>query len=465
MDSVTAVMSSQILFGLNFHEPEVNTRLFAPYGDQGASMFLMLKMLGAGRPVAQESYSFFEKGRIHETFIVRANVADPGAGNDILISLAALSVDASNRFYPQLGDDILFANEVVGRVELVNIANPAIPVLTVSPKEVTDNIGALTAGDEVVIYSNSFGEGSAMPGGRVTKPTEYSNNLKIIKSVFAGTGTEMTNKAWAKIYDETGKTFLGWYNHQLDVDLSYRHNLAISSALLVDKIVTNTAKVIDALSQAGSNVAQGTDGLITLVKQRGIPVPVASGAFTLASLYSLSLELDKQFAGDDYMLLSGNKRAQNIEQALKTVLNDTGVDYSKNVAVKELLAGQSNAEAKSVSLAFSDLFASNRWWHLKTMPEFKNPAVLGADGFPYADMTIGVPMGKTKDAKTGELSSYCGYRYKELGGNNRFMQTWTDGAGGPTAKVGPVDIKYDYVMSHLGFEGACMNKFFRIYAP
>lgn len=465
MDAVSSILTSQILSNLNFNKPENNAVLFRPYGDQGASWLITQQLLGAETPVAQEEYYAWEEGRIHESFLVRANVAAPGAGNDIVVVVSATSMDASNRFYVQVGDDVKFANQVSGYVRSIDKTTvPADPAITIAPHNVASDIGALTAGDEVIIYSNSWGEGSAQPESRVTKPTRRTGHLKIIKTTLSATGTEMTNDVWTKVIDGGGN-FLGWYNKTRQVDLDFRHNLAISHALLVDELVDNTTRVVDASSTAGNAVAYGTEGLITAMAARAIQSSKASGAVVLDDFYTWNLALTKQHNTSDVLALCGNKRMQNVIKILFAANYHTGVDWTEKTVASGIVGDDSSARARAMAIDVRTLDIDGRRWHFKNMNEFNNPETLGAENMPYRDMMAVVPIGNTIDAKSRSIIPYSGIRYKKLGSYNRRMEIWTYGAAGEGPKVGSLDVHHDYMRSHMGAEHVCVNKYLLVQAP
>lgn len=458
MDAFGSILSSSVLTGLDLFKPEHNARLFRPYGDQGASWFITLQILGSETPVASEDYHSWEEGRIHESFKIRANVADPGAGNDLVIVVAVANVTADNKFYPQVGDDIKLANQVSGYIRSIDVSTPANPTLTIAVKSATETFGAVTAGDDVVIYSNSWGEAGDQPVSRVSKPTKRTGHLTLIKTRLSASGSEMANDVWVNVVDNKG--FQGWYNKTRDIDLSFRHNLAISHKLLVDELVTNTTKVVDASSTAGSAVAYGTEGLITAMDARAIPYVKASGALVMDDFYAMNLALTKQHNGSDVIGLCGNKRMQNVIKILFAANYNTGVDWTKATMDSGIVGDEGDARARAMAIDVKTLDIDGRRWHFKNMNEFNNPETLGIDSFPYRDMMAVVPTGKVPDAKSRSLIPYSGVRYKALGNYNRRLQIWTGGASGKDGVfVGSLDVRHDDMRSHLGTEHVCLNKY------
>ena len=458
MDATTQVLASTVLSGLDLWEPEHNATLFRPYGDQGASWFITQQLLGNETPVSQEEYYAWEEGRIHESFKVRTGIGAPGAGNDAVFVVAVANVDASNKFYPQVGDDVKFANRVSGYIRSISVSSPSAPELTVAPHNIATDIGALQTNDDVIIYSNSWGEGSVQPQSRISKPTKRTGHLKIIKTTLSATGTEMTNSIRVKVMDGGGN-FLGWYDKTRQIDLDFRHNLAISHALLVDELVTNTSKVVDAQSTAGNAVAYGTEGLLTAMAARGLTDTVATATLALTDFYDYNLLLTKQHNSSNVIALCGNKIMQQINKVLFAANANSNASWLQDTIDSGIVGDEGDVRAKAMAINVKSLMLDdNRMWHFKNMNEFNNPETLGLDTFTYRDTMAVIPTGMTPDAKSRKLIPYSGIRYKKLGSYNRRMEIWSYGAAGEGPKVGPIDVKHDYMRTHIGAEHVCVNK-------
>lgn len=468
VDTVVDVLASDVLSGLDIYEPEHNAKLRRAHFNQGADWFLVQQMIGNEEPVAQEVYYDWEEGYIWDTFKVRANVAAPGAGNQIVIVVAAASMNADNTFFPQANDTVLFKNQVTGFIVSVDkTTDPTAPALTIVPNVAASDIGAVAAGDEVVIYGNAWGEGAGQPAGRVTKPTMRTGHLTSVRTSLDATGTEMTNATRVKMLDETGTTFLGWYDLEKQEYLDLRHSGQISNKLLVDELVTNTTKVLDATSTAGSAIAYGTEGLITAMNARAIPYPKASGALTIDDFYAMDLALTKEYNNGDVIALCGNKRMNNIVKILLAANYNTGIDLTVNSGVVgDYTSPYTTPRGRAMAIGFQSFDTGARNWHFKNMMEFNDPKRLGATGFPYQDMMAVFPSGKTMDAKDrGKLIPYSSVVYKKLGAYSRRMEIWQDGAAGPGPKSGSLDVKHDYMRSSIGARHVCVNKYLLVQAP
>jgi hypothetical protein len=415
-------------------------------------------MLGWERAVAQDTYSHNQEGWIHGTFHARAGVADPGAGNQILITLDEDDLDDDSNFYPQAHDIVLFKNGVTGFVYSVDITTPAAPVLTIMPNQATDNIGAVTGGDEIVVATNAWGEATNQPNGRVSPTFEYENDCQIIKAKVGASGSELTRQIWQTVLSPDGTKIIGIFNKAFQIDLDYRMNLNISNALLVGRRTTNT-NVVDPYN--GQPILT-TEGLIPYIFRVGNPFPIAAGAMDIDDVYTIVRTLAKTYSSNNVMLGAGIQRYQEIEKLIFATIKDTNATFVQKAFNDQLFKGN---ESLGVSINFKYAQIGNYNFGLKQLNDLHNPKTLGAANFPYENYALIVPLGTMKDPKTGEKVSTIGCRYREMGGYNRRLEFWNDGAAGNQLKIGEIDQKVTNARAHVGAHNACGEQMGIIYAP
>jgi len=438
-ESISSILASDVVSGFDVHKPERMNELFRKYGDQGASMFLLLRSLGFEKSVAQTEYSHNEENRIHETFKVRANVSDPTAGVAAAITLHTDSLDANNRFYPRLWDQVIFPNEVVGIITDIDVSTPADPVVTVTPNDSTDNIGALTAGDELVIFSAAFSEGSGQPEGAAKGTELYTNNTQIIKETIGMTGTEMTNQSWLRLKNMEGAPW--YYENQSDVD--YRMALKIDGALLFNKKTTNS--ITDA---ATGNPIRTTEGLVPYMRRKAQQLTVASGSATIANFDTIDKLMDKEGAGKYTLSMLGIDRHQEFENLLKDYFDNTNISYAKQAMNKDLFKGD---ESLAASVNFTTLLKSERVYAFKRMEVFNNPKLYGATGYNMSTYGMFVPLNTKPDAKDrNKKVESIGCRYKGLGQYDRRMEVWQVGGAGAGLKVTEFDKRETFMRADVG---------------
>lgn len=441
-DVVTQQHSDAHISIFDIHKPEKLNILFRKYGDQGLGFFNVIDTLGYKKPVKQTAFSHFEEDFIHENVEVRTDVADPTVGLPLLFTLATTDLDASNNFYIALGDDVMLANQVTGTVTVVDISTPTAPVITVEPHDSTDNLGAVTAGDKVVIYSNNFAEGTTQPAGKVANTTEFSFSVKIIKVTNTMTGSEMTNQTWFSTMSD-GKKIPAYYMKG-QFDSEYEMMLRISNAMLFDRATTNTV-----LTTTNNRTMTG---LVPWLRTNGNTSTYNLGFFAFNDFDSSNNTLDQNFAPAELLSLLG--------LGLMTEWENLFVDTFDQGA---LVYGEFKGGArKSVDLniGFKSLTKTERTWHLHNMKVFNHPKLFGSAGFDIANMGVITPMDKKKEATTKNRIPSIGLRYKQLGDYSRKMNVWTTGGAGQGQKTSQTDDRQVNILSECGSQYIAANRFF-----
>jgi len=445
--AIQGIYQYQVTSAFDAFKPEHLNKLFSRYGDQGMDEFRFLKTMGWEKEVSNHEYGHWEEGRIIENFQVRSNVSDPGAGNSADITLALADLDDNNKYYPRLNDEVLFANDVVGLITAIDVGTPAAPVVTVAPVDSSENIGALTASDYVVIFSNAFADGTDQPAGRVKKYHRYTNNLQIIKETVGAHGTDLIRQKWFDVTSE-GQSIPTYYSEGL-LDVDYRMSAHCSHVLLVGKKTTNSS-LVDATT---GEPVRTTEGLIPYVKAEGLTHP--TNTFGMGDFDTIDRYLEQQHVGTNVLVNLGINRYQQVEDAIKEYLDTNGTDYTQKVLNDQF--GLSQASAATVN--FKSFSKSGRNYMLRKMSSFSNPKLLGSSGFDYVNKAVFIPMNKQKDAKTGAWSSSMGYRYGSFNGYNRRMEMWSVAGAGNELKVSSIDRKDTYMRAHIGAHFMGGNRF------
>lgn len=440
-DTIAGQHGYTIISGFDIYSPEKMAKLFARYGDQGETLLMMYKALGWEEPVAQDEYSSYEENWRHESVTVRSNVSDPGAGNTADVTLATTDLGDNNEFYVKQWDNLTLPNEVVVVVTDVDITTPADPVITIKPVVSTDNIGALSAGTELAITSNSHSEGSGQPDGDVTGVYENENQTQIIKTSIGVTGSELTRQQYVNIYD--GKRYLGLYFINKQIGIDFRHNLKMSGALLTGK--KNTATIAD--STSGYNVKL-TEGLIPYIRRVGNEYPKTVGNFAISDFDAIDKILCKNYAAQSVLFGMGINRHQEVENKLKDYFDNTNITYAIESQTERLFG---NNPALAASVNFTSFLKSGRLYNFKRLGELHNPKTYGIDGYGYEDMAIVIPLATVPDPKNeGKKVSTVGFRYKKLGSYSRRLEVWSNGTAGNQIRIGDIDANNTYMRSEIG---------------
>lgn len=439
--AVASILTSQLVSGFDVHKPERLAKLFKRFGDQGLTWFTVLDSMGFRLPVANDEYSHNEEDRYHDVLTVDANVGAPGAGNDISFTLSAASLDANNNFYVRLWDTLMFPNEVTGQVVAINTAVPAAPVITVRPNLLTDAIPALTAGDEIIITSNAFSEGSANPIGAISGTTKFTNYAQIIKETFSVTGSEMTNQTWLQLKEMADAPY--YFEGQTQAD--YRYALKMDGALLFGKPTTNTA-MVDPVTGA-SLVGKTTEGLIPAIRRRGNTIVSAPGTWGIPDFDNMTRIFDREGQGRNILSMLGLNKSQENSNMMKSYFNNTNIEMAVKTIRSEVFGG---SESMQATLDFKYLIKEDYNFMFSKLGQFTNPKLYGATGYDMKNYGVFLPVAKLKDPKSGKLMDNIGVRYKKLAGTNRMLEVWNGDSGAGPIKVTSVDKMNTYWRGHVG---------------
>lgn len=465
-EAVSQIYASEIVSGFDIHKPEKLNDLFMRYDDQGLSYFQLLRSMGFEKQVALDTYSHFEENRTHDRAKVRAGVAAPAQGADIVFILDTDAMDSNNNFYPRLYDTMLFSNGVTGYVQDIDVTTPADPTLTIRINDETDTFPALSIGDFLPIISNAFAEGSGQPDGAIRGVWEYDNDAQIIKETIGATGTEMVNQSWFKVTSD-GKSIPAYY-YLGQVDLDYRTALRVDGALLFQKRTTNVSRSgtepTDPL--ADSRVIKTTEGLFPYIARTGNIQPYTIGTFDVQDFDDANLILDREFAGNHILFLLGIQLQAEVEDVLKLYFADSNITYARQAANTAIF---NKNESLAASVNFKYLTKNERTYMFKRFANLSNSNTVGgwADvagefvGYSQTWPSVGVmlPLNRKKDPKSKNLVESIGTRYRALGRYSRRMEVWSVGGAGEGLKVTEFDKRETYMRCHLGAHFRGGNQF------
>jgi len=363
--------------------------------------------------------------------------------------LDAVDYDANGNYYVRLWDIIMFPNEVVGSVVDIDATDPAAVEVTVEPSDNGDQFPALTAGEELIIISSAFSEGSGQPEGAVSGTWEYCNTAQIIKETIGYTGTEMVNQLWFNVTSKGQSIPAYYFKGQIDID--YRMALKIDGALLWGKETTNVITDPDT-----GRPIKTTEGAIPYTRRVGNEQACTAGAFDVEEFDEMSNTLDREFAGSYILGLLGISLHQDIENALVEYFQNTNIQFAKQATNSVLF---NSNEALSASVNFTYLTKSERTFLLKRMGVFNNRKLYGADGYSAPYMGLFFPINKRKDPVSGNMVDSIGTRYRGLGKYSRRMEVWQVGGAGEGLKVTEFDTRNTYQRCHIGAHFRGGNQF------
>lgn len=465
--SASGITTSNIISTFDILKPEVRNRLFRSRGDQGMGAFRILESLGYMRAIAQDSAISYEENWIHPTFHSAGVVSAvaPGAQTALVtqnILLGSVSPNddflgfptpgsTQNPYYycpVKLFDIIMYPNNTTAQVTAISGLGTNAVTITVTAQDGTTGLPALTAGEELIIYSNAFPEGSDQPEGMINKPLKSTSYVQIIKAGFKWTGTQATDQTWFDTYKSSGDIPAYFLKGQMDTD--YELTLLIDGALLFGNITyPNIVVPNNDFSSSAYEPVKTTEGMVPYMRANGNVKQYTPGTFTVQTFNDIVKILDKQFAPNYIGGFLGINLDVEIEDTLKQYFQNTNISYLTDNMVADLFNGD---KALAMSVGFNVLGKADRTFCFNRMQVFNHPRLYGANGYNTPSLGMFIPLAKKRDLKSDYDVPYFGVIYKELGNYSRKAEVWTLQGAAPGMKVLSKDINQLCMRSHIGAE-------------
>lgn len=456
--TVTGIYASNIISIFDIDKPERMNTLFRKRGDQGLGYMLLLRSLGFMEPTAQTTFTHTEDDWIHQTFHSLNNdngygpgVA-PGVGNDSFITLDPVDLSTNpqnlNAYYPRLWDTVMFPNEDTGQIIAIG-GVPTAPILQIRPNKITASFPLMSAGDELIIISGAFSEGSGQPDSSITQVYNYEGYTQIIKETLGATGTEMTNQKWFDVYED-GKGAKYFYLIGQE-NAEYKLMLKQDGALLFQQ-PTDNPNMTDTVTNRN---VQTTEGMFPYLRRLGNIQAYVPGALAVTDFDTMSRTFDREFASRFIGSLDGLGLEQEIENVLVNYLQNTNVKFAVKETTENMFGGD---ESLYLSVAFNTIEKGGYIFNFRKMGIFTHAKLYGATGYNGPQYGVFLPMDKKKDRKTGKDVPSFGLRYKAFGDYNRMYEVWNQNGAGNGQKVIPQDLYNYFLRSDIGAQHIAGNR-------
>jgi len=436
--------------------------IFRKFGTQGIA-YLMVRSLGFERPVAADEYGHFEKEPSYENIKVAADVAASAANavQSIVLHADSLSDASPYNFFPRVRDLVMYPDETAGIITAISGAGTTTVTLSIYPIELGANLPAVSASDELVIYSSVASEGSGFPDPVSTITSKYTNYAQIIKDKVAATGTALTTASYIEAYNKAGQ-FQGYYSEAIK-DLDYRMLTKIDGMFWWGKLFTNTTGSIN-IDSGTSRAYKTSKGLIPSVRDEGQVDAYTPGQFDVEKFDTYDRLLVKQFVDSSVPMwnVCGLELYQEIENTLKEYFADTNISFVRQVVNSALFKGD---ESLGASINFKYLQKSGRVHMFYKNDGWSNPRTYGSLNFETPKMALMIPLDKQKDPVTKEDIPSIGTRYRQMGAYNRRMIVSTlagIGASYDGKPIDEIDSQRHYQFAHMGNEFFGLNRFILI---
>lgn len=440
--AVTGDYYNNYITTLDLQMRKVDPALFRRYGDQGKDFIDMIHRLGFVETSDINVNEHYEEEWIWNSFKVLTQTAvgggayTPAAGTSVLITLDPASVDANNKYFPQITDQVLFTSDVIAVITAINVTTPAAPVLTVVPIDTSDTIPTVAAGTDLAIVTNIASEGSGQPASRISGIIKWFNNYQTIKSLRKASGTELAVTSWIQSVDQNKVGT--WFNKGL-LDLEYEQMTKLQGLFLQGKQVNNP-NAVDGNNSNASLVGVGARGLFPEMNTYAEGYNYTPGTWEMQDYYNCSKLLKKKYADRFVAVFSGINFGQEQDQMLFELNKDTGVIWAQE-AEAALFGGGEDGRTQTMAIGFKYVKIDGIVYCIKDVDAFYNPKTYGISTYNYQQRAFMIPLAQRKDPKTSNSIPTIGLKYRGLGDFSRRMKVWETGANARPMPTDKNDIR------------------------
>lgn len=401
-----------------------------------------------------------------------------GAGGDMVVALSAASMYntavtqsgvARKASYPQENQRIQLPDGTMAFVKSKNVTTDP-HRLTLSPINAAENLNnSVTAGEKYFSPDNAWGEGTALPKGKLNRIYKYSNTFQIVKQAFGATGSAITTEFYPR-WKETDSNIIMILEAQTIRD----YERDISGALLFGQQMDNITAT-DSKTDYDVPV-YGTEGLIKFALTNGHQLTYTPGSFSLQDIAAVAKIYEQERIGGARTIVTfdGFDLYAEREDALAS-------QYQYTLAPKMMASWISDSDFPAPSdgwqpttdedfvawLGFKGIHTKGYNFMFRMLHEFNEAIGAGSSDYDYSKWCIYMPLGNTVDQKTRQPRANFGYEWRQQGRYSReHVVATVSGVG--VAGIGGYDAidfagsEYDFrktgMVSEIAFHAACGNR-------
>ena len=431
----------------NTNLPKIYEREVTIFGNRTLTGFL--RMIGAEMPTDSREIRWAEQDRLH---IAYGDVRRTTATSDVFViykdgtqtdgSATANGTDNVNKIGSdnhavRVGDKVILSSATVQYVAYVSAvsasttlsdaANSSITLKSYHTANSDAGFASLPATDniKVLVVGSEFGKGTD-GFSKAIQPAykSYINNTTIIKDTYSVNGSDANQIGWVEIADENGIQGKYWYIKGKSESMT-RFEDYLETTLLESEKATGTPA-------AGITGIQGTEGLFSAIKSRGLTV--AGGIATtntgfLTDIDNFVKAWDKEGNIEENVWYFNRTQSLNFDNGMAAQNNGTS-------ATSTSWGLFNNSREMGLDLGFQgvrrgsyDIYKKD-WKYLNQVDGRANMA--GAQG-------VSIPMGSKSvyDQYGANLQRpYASIHYLAGPQANRKMKTWVHGGASPAATDG-----------------------------
>lgn len=395
------------------------------------------------RTAKRHEYYYHEEGQWFSTVCTIAAASDQTTFVRITIS-AADHDNAGLDSYPVLNSTVVFDNEVVGFVRALSRTNASAHTFDVYPADTTNvNVtAAAVVGSKISFFSNAQKEKSTGTETRTPKTTKVTNYIQTFREGFEVTDHAIQNHTEFE-YDGSTQLHVKGIDEMMD-----RFAMAEELGLLINPASSG-------LTDASSNAIRLAKGFVPQVTDNGNTLEYF-GTPDMTTVDDSILILNNAYGEHEYIIGQGI----NINLGWKNWLIDFASGGDNGIAFGAM------SKEQSLNLNFKSINFEPYSFYMNTWDVLSHPDSLGAAGFPYRDMAMFIPMGKTKNVEPEGGNGYEPYIqlvYSDPGGaahqNKGDHAVWSTGSLAPGGATDDGAYWKIHAISYKSLELRCRNKF------
>ncbi len=453
--------------------------LFARHDQRPTAIFrFMLEALGMSRGVGAPTTGHYEEDRLVSTVGFGSIVtASTGPGTNVVLALAASSMytyspaltsngTAAQASPVRVGDVIEFDS---GKQAIVTVKNTSVNPhrITVRPlKAAVDLAGSISisAGVTYSVFTNLSAEATGLPDGMLPRIFLYTNTFAIVKEGYGVSGTALTDT----LFVQRAGAENGTIEAILKLQAVDRFERSVSNTLLFGQQADNVSQFVPATSL--DTPISSTEGLLSFGLTLGHIPTYTSGNYTLTDFDNISRILQAEGAGTNELLtLLGTSTYLQIENTFfnytttTNILPSLMVDKAKRAGYAPDSWEPFEDQNFNLYVGYKGVRKGGFDFMFLQMPEWTDPTLGGNSVYTYNQWAVTLPVGETKDLRTGQPSFMMGYEYKQSGAFNRRAVLGTyAGVGANFAPFGGATNEFDLaragMVAEIAFHGASPNK-------
>lgn len=438
-----------LLATLDSVSPDVATKLYRRQGNALEVLNLLFAQGSKSVITNSDGGSHFEEERDGG----KITLASYSITSGILTVTTTESQEIDNlnaKYYSfvKVGDLVVdVVNNVRGRV-LTKTNSSGTFTYTIRPLNGTAFVaaGAPTQPASLAVYSTSHGEDTGQPEADGSFWTKETFKLQRHKSSAKITGDAMTDKL-EFVLDADGKTIAGLHT-LLFAKHEYKHLKGLVGAQFYGVETTNNSGISDDV------MPSTTKGMIQAFDDRAVnEVWSAAGVgdTDLSDFYSLIAGMKANYTGNFLTALMSKNLYEATEKGLMKQVGSIANESVRKESARVIFGDNSDFETLMATFAFTSITLNGKSMSFKSLDMSYDPTLYGSDAASkFSDYGFVYPSEKVTDAQN-IIRSCVELRYKSMGGENRFMKMWDDGAASPR-QLGPDDNWKVYMLTHFGFD-------------